>query len=93
LIASTFPFELLEQVGPVLGRPNVDTLKGSKIANLKELRVQHERRPLRILFVFDPRRIGYLILGGDKTGSNDWYTTFIPQAEKIYRQHLAEIES
>jgi hypothetical protein len=83
--------EILEQAGPVLGRPHVDTLKGSKIANLKELRVQHDGRPLRILFVFDPRRVGYLILGGDKTGNDDWYKTFIPQAEKIYFKHLAEI--
>jgi hypothetical protein len=85
--------ELLEQAGPVLGRPHVDTLKGSRIANLKELRVQHEGRPLRILFVFDPRRVGYLILGGDKTGNDDWYKTFIPQAERIYFQHLMEIGS
>jgi hypothetical protein len=38
--------------------------------NMK-LRAQHEGRPMRILFVFDPRRVGYLILGGDKTGNAD----------------------
>jgi DNA-binding XRE family transcriptional regulator len=90
-----FSIELLEQAGPVLGRPHVETRKGSKIANLKELRVQHEGRPLRILFVFDPRRIGYLILGGDKTGSNDGYTTFIPRQRKstvsIWRKLGVEI--
>ena len=86
-----FSVDLLEQAGPVLGRPHVDTLKGSKIPNLKELRVQHEGKPLRILFVFDPRRIGYLILGGDKTGKDNWYDTFIPVAEKIYQRHLTEI--
>jgi hypothetical protein len=86
-----FSVELLEAAGPVLGRPHVDTLKGSEIPNLKELRVQHEGRPLRILFVFDPRRVGYLILGGDKTGDKNWYKTFIPVAEKIYKEHLAEI--
>jgi hypothetical protein len=48
---------------------------------------------MRILFVFDPRRVGYLILGGDKTGNADWYGTFIPQAEKIYNKHLTEIGS
>lgn len=88
-----FSVDLLGQAGPILGRPHVDTLKGSKISNLKELRVQHEGRPMRILFVFDPRRVGYLILGGDKTGNADWYETFIPQAEKIYDKHLAEIGS
>lgn len=75
----------------MLGRPHVDTLKGSSIPNLKELRVQHEGRPIRILFAFDPRRVGYLILGGDKTGRDDWYETSIPEAEKIYERHLAEI--
>ena len=55
--------------------------------------MQHEGKPLRILFVFDPRRIGYLILGGDKTGNAGWYDTFIPFAEKIYVRHLAEIGS
>jgi len=83
--------ELLEKQGPELNRPHVDTLKGSKIPNLKELRVQHEGRPLRILFAFDPRRAAYLILGGDKTGDKNWYSTFIPKAEKIYKQHLMEI--
>ena len=85
-----FSVDLLEQSGPVLGRPHVDTLKGSRIANLKELRVQHEGRPLRILFAFGPRRVGYLILGGDKTGKDDWHLEFIPKAEKIYQKHLAE---
>lgn len=58
-----FSVDLLEKAGPLLGRPHVDTLKGSRIPNLKELRVQHQGRPIRILFAFDPRRIGYLILG------------------------------
>jgi hypothetical protein len=88
-----FSVDLLEEAGPILGRPHVDTLRHSNIPNLKELRVQHEGRPMRILFVFDPRRIGYLILGGDKTGNDAWYTMFIPIAEKIYRKHLAEIRS
>ena len=85
-----FSVDLLEQAGPLLGRPHVDTLKGSRIPNLKELRVQHEGRPLRILFVFDPRRVGFLILGGDKTGDSAWYVKFIPKAEEIYRRHLKE---
>jgi hypothetical protein len=76
-----FSVELLGESGPALGRPHVDTLKGSRIPNLKELRVQHRGKPIRILFVFDPRRVGYLILGGDKTGDSDWYHRFIPVAE------------
>jgi len=88
-----FSVDLLEQLGPVLGRPHVDTIQGSRILNLKELRVRHEGRPLRILFAFDPRRVGYLILGGDKTGDDDWYEKFVPHAEKIFEKHLEEIRS
>jgi len=88
-----FSVDLLERTGPMLGRPHVDTIKGSRIPNLKELRVQHEGRPLRVLFAFDPRRVAYLILGGDKTGDASWYDTFIPAAERIYRKHLLEMGS
>ncbi len=84
--------DLLSEVGPTLTRPHADTIQGSTVPNLKELRAQQGGRPLRILFAFDPRRVGYLILGGDKTGNKDWYRTFIPIAEQIYKQHLMEIE-
>lgn len=83
--------EMLELHGPELGRPYVDTLNGSKFPNMKELRVQHHGRPYRILFVFDPRRNAYLILGGDKTGDRNWYIDAIRLADAIYAQHLKEI--
>lgn len=47
---------VLEESGPMLGRPRVDTLKGSSVNNLKELRVQYQGEPWRILFAFDPTR-------------------------------------
>ena len=50
-----FSVDLLEALGPALGRPHVDTAKGSRHPNLKELRVQHHGKPYRILFAFDPR--------------------------------------
>jgi hypothetical protein len=83
--------DMLQEYGPTLGRPHVDTLKASKHRNMKELRVQHMGRPLRILFAFDPRRNAYLILGGDKTGDGNWYVDAIRRAEAIYVQHLKEI--
>jgi hypothetical protein len=83
--------ELLESDGPGLGRPYVDTLKGSTYPNMKELRVQHQGRPYRILFAFDPRRNAYLILGGDKTGDKNWYIDAIRRADAIYTHHLEEI--
>jgi len=82
---------LLERSGARLGRPCVDTLKGSAFSNMKELRVQHRGRPYRIIFAFDPRRRAYLILGGDKTGDKDWYISAIRRADAIYAQHLKEI--
>ena len=36
-----FSVSLLQIDGPALGRPHVDTVKGSRHANMKELRVQH----------------------------------------------------
>jgi len=47
---------LLERIGPQLGRPYADTLGGSTISNLKELRVQHRGQPCRILYAFDVGR-------------------------------------
>ena len=87
----TRSIDLLALAGPVLGRPHVDTLYGTSIANLKELRVQHDGRPLRILFAFDPRRVAYLILGGDKTGDNRWYDKMIPKADALYSEYLWQL--
>jgi hypothetical protein len=81
----------LVEYGPTLARPYADTLKRSIYSNLKELRVQHSGRPYRILFAFDPRRNAYLILGGDKSVSGNWYVDAIPRAEAIYARHLKEI--
>jgi hypothetical protein len=83
--------EALAALGPSLGRPQVDTLRGSQYLNMKELRVQHQGRPYRILFAFDPRRYAYLICGGDKTGNAQWYADAIRRADLIYTKHLEEI--
>lgn len=87
-----FSVDLLEEVGPSLGRPHVDTVRDSRHANMKELRVQHQGRPYRILFAFDPRRAAYLILGGDKTGDANWYKASVSKADEIYDAHLREIK-
>ncbi|MBX9772758.1 MAG: type II toxin-antitoxin system RelE/ParE family toxin [Candidatus Obscuribacterales bacterium] len=80
--------EMLKDRGPLLSRPYADTLKGSKIANLKELRFSYKGAPIRILFAFDPRKQGVIILGGDKTGDKRWYEKNITIAEKLYATHL-----
>jgi len=77
-------------IGPSLGRPFVDTLSGSRIPNLKELRPK--RNNIRILFVFDSRRTAILLLGGNKTNHwQGWYKRNIPEAERLYDDYLAEL--
>ena len=79
---------LLETSGPNLGAPHTSKIHGSRHGRMRELRVQHQGRPYRILYVFDPRRVGILLIGGDKTGNNRWYEEFVPQADAIYDAHL-----
>lgn len=79
--------ELLEEGGPGLGRPIVDTIKSSRHANMKELIPLGGN--LRILFAVDPRRMAILLIGGDKTGRwNEWYERIVPLADDLYDEHL-----
>lgn len=82
--------QLIEQLGPHLGRPNADTIKGSKLSNLKELRIQHAGKPYRAFYVFDPIRQAVMLCGGDKTGDKRFYKKMIPLAETIYDEYLQE---
>jgi hypothetical protein len=83
--------ELLRQMGPQLPRPHADTLTGSKHTNMKELRTQHQGRPIRTLFAFDPRRTAILLIGGDKTGDKRFYERMIPLADRLYDEHLESL--
>jgi len=83
--------KLLQELGPLLGRPHADTVKGSRHSNMKELRTQHRGRPLRTLFAFDPRRSAILLIGGDKTGDDRFYDRMIPLADRLYDEHLHEL--
>lgn len=83
---------MLEAYGPSLGCPYVDTVNGSRHANMKELRATQSNRPYRVLFVFDPRRQAILLVGGDKAGDKLFYERTIPQADKLYDDHLAELK-
>lgn len=78
--------DVLAEQGPALGRPLVDTLTGSRVHNLKDLRVE----TTRVLFVFDPTRSAVLLVAGDKAGAwKRWYTQNIPLAEQRYERRLA----
>src|ERR1700722_12399767 len=83
---------VLERNGPAEGRPLVDTITASRIANMKELRPPSAgRSEIRILLVFDPWRSVILLVAGDKSGKwEKWYRAAIPQAEQMYDDYLAE---
>ncbi len=73
-----------------MGRPYVDTVKGSAFTNMKELRVQHDGNPYRILFAFDPQRQAVLLIGGNKRGDKRWYEKSISVADKRFAEYLEE---
>ena len=82
---------LLEERGPALGFPHCSGINGSKHSHMRELRTQHEGRPIRTLYAFDPRRSAILLIGGDKTGDNRWYDARIPIADRLYDEHLLQL--
>jgi hypothetical protein len=83
--------DVLEDRGPTLGRPLVDTIKQSRHKNMKELRPP--AGDVRILFAFDPERKAILLLGGDKSGSwNKWYDKNVPVADHLFDQHVASLK-
>jgi hypothetical protein len=84
--------EVLKTMGPNLGRPRVDHIKGLKHQNMKELRIQFKDDPVRVLFAFDPKRRAVLLLGGAKTGDKDWYRRNVPLADQELTLHLKEME-
>lgn len=79
---------LLEIHGPHLGYPRSSEVKGSRHPHMRELRIQHDGRPLRVLYAFDPRRVAILLCGGDKTGQGRWYDVHVPLAYELYDAHL-----
>ena len=82
---------LLEEHGPTLGFPYSSDIKGARFA-MRELRIQSGGRPIRVLYAFDPVRSALLLLGGDKTGNERWYEENVPRAERLFAEHLKELE-
>jgi hypothetical protein len=82
--------EILVQAGPMLLFPHSSGISTSKFRHMRELRIQHEGKPYRVLYAFDPRRVAILLLGGDKTGDDRWYDKMVPKADALYEQHLRE---
>ena len=82
---------LLEERGPALGFPHSSGIHGSRHGHMRELRTQHDGRPFRTLYAFDPRRSAILLIGGDKTGDDRWYDVNVPVADRLYDEHLEEL--
>ncbi|MEX2260223.1 MAG: type II toxin-antitoxin system RelE/ParE family toxin [Woeseia sp.] len=85
--------KVVAQFGPTLGRPNVDTLNGSKYANMKELRFNADDGVWRVAFAFDPNRKAILLCGGDKEGKNQnrFYRDLIKVADRRFKAHLERL--
>ena len=85
---------LLQQFGPQLGRPRVDTLNGSRHANMKELRFSAAGGEWRVAFAFDARRKGILLIAGDKSGGSEkrFYREVLRKADNRFDAHLARLE-
>src|SRR5246500_862018 len=86
---------LLEQFGPQLGRPRVDTLKGSRHANMKELRFSAADGEWRVAFAFDAKRKAVLLVAGDKSGGSEkrFYRDLIRKADDRFDAHLARLKN
>lgn len=85
---------LLEQFGPQLKRPRADTLKGSRHANMKELRFGAAGGEWRVAFAFDTKRKAILLVAGDKSGIGEkqFYRELIRKADDRFDAHLARLK-
>jgi hypothetical protein len=85
---------LLQQFGPQLGRPRVDTLNGSRHANMKELRFSAAGGEWRVAFAFDTKRKAILLVAGDKSGASEkrFYREMIRRADQRFDGHLARLK-
>jgi hypothetical protein len=90
LLASLTPLRVL---GPSLGRPGVDTLKGSAFPNMKEMRFKADGGVWRGAFAFDPARAAILLVAGDKSGvsAKKFYKRLIEKADKRLKEYLESI--
>ena len=79
----------LEMLGVALPFPFSSAIAGSRYA-LRELRAQSGGRPLRVFYIFDPRRDAVLLIGGDKTGDDRFYQRLIPLAERLWETFQKE---
>ena len=85
---------LLQKFGPQLKRPHVDTLNGSRHANMKELRFDVADGEWRVAFAFDPKRTAILLVAGDKSGGSEkrFYRQLIRKADDRFDAHVDRLK-
>jgi hypothetical protein len=83
---------LVEKYGPTLPFPHSSGVRQSRHSHMRELRIQHQGKPYRVLYAFDPLRVGILLIGGDKTGNVRWYEEHIPIADRLSDEHVEQIK-
>lgn len=85
---------VIEQFGPLAKRPRVDTLKGSKHSNMKELRFDAADGVWRVAFAFDTERHAILLVAGDKSGQSqrEFYRRIIKLADERFDAHLGRLK-
>jgi len=81
---------LLENKGPSLKYPYCSDVRQSRHGAMRELRSQCKGYPLRTFYAFDPRRTAILLIGGGKTGNDNFYNEMVPLADGIYDNYLKE---
>ena len=87
-----FVVRLLEEKGQNLTLPYSRNKIYEAKNELRELRVQYRGKPYRIIYAFDSLETAILLLGGSKKGDDRWYKKHIPQADKIYQEHLETLK-
>ena len=87
--------DALRVFGPQMGRPRVDTLAGSRHANMKELRFDAADGVWRFAFAFDPLRKAVVLCGGGKSGGSQrrFYRQLIDKADTRFDSHLAALKT
>lgn len=57
-------------------------------AKMRELRIQIDKEPFRVLYAFDVLQRAVLLLGGNKVGDEkQWYKQNVPIADRLFTLH------
>lgn len=83
---------LLAEKGTTLPFPYSSAISDSRHSHMRELRIQHKGKPVRVFYAFDPRRSAILLIGGDKTGNDRFYEEYIPVADRLYDEYIDELK-